>query len=101
MQTLIGLKKHKAVKQNTSLSKAITPQVNENDISHQHKHREEEANQNNRIANIVITARLLHEKLSQEERDERMQEVARERDEFEQANLGKFPMINASEDEEK
>ena len=40
-------------------------------------------------------------KLSQEEREERMQEVARERDKFEKANLGKFRMIYPCEDEEK
>lgn len=40
-------------------------------------------------------------KLSQEEKDERLSEVAKDRDKFEKANLGKFKMIYPCEDEEK
>mmetsp|Transcript_4609 Transcript_4609/g.5679 ORF Transcript_4609/g.5679 Transcript_4609/m.5679 type:complete len:122 (-) Transcript_4609:1930-2295(-) len=40
-------------------------------------------------------------KLTQEEKDERLSEVARERDEFEKANLGKFKMIYPCEDQDK
>ena len=40
-------------------------------------------------------------RLTQEEKDARLSEVARERDEFEKANLGKFKMIFPCEDKEK
>ena len=40
-------------------------------------------------------------KLTQEEKEARLNEVAKERDEFEKANLGKFKMIYPCEDQEK
>lgn len=40
-------------------------------------------------------------KLTQEEKEEKLQEVQRQRDEYEKANIGKFRMIFPCEDPEK
>ena len=40
-------------------------------------------------------------KLTQEEKEERLKEVARERDTYEKANLGKFKLLFPCDDEER